>query len=69
MSSNVAFIELLKKMDEMNEKMDLILNETLSSSYLSKINIPDFCKNCSNHPSNGGSGMCHRILGQPKITC
>ena len=21
--------------------------------------IPDACKNCSNHPSNGGSGICH----------
>ena len=21
--------------------------------------VPDPCKNCSNHPSNGGSGICH----------
>ena len=21
--------------------------------------IPDPCKGCSNHPSNGGSGICH----------
>ena len=30
---------------------------------------PDPCKNCSNHPSNGGSGICNCILGTPKITC
>ena len=21
--------------------------------------IPEACKSCSNHPSNGGSGICH----------
>ena len=25
--------------------------------------IPENCKKCFNHPSNGGSGMCHCILG------
>ena len=29
--------------------------------------IPESCKKCSNHPSNGGSGICHCILGIPKI--
>lgn len=29
--------------------------------------IPDGCKKCSNHPSNGGSGICHCILGIPRI--
>ena len=24
---------------------------------------PDACKNCPNHPSNGGSGVCHCVLG------
>lgn len=28
----------------------------------------DVCKNCSNHPSNGGSGICNCILGTPPIT-
>lgn len=27
------------------------------------------CQHCSNNPINGGSGICHCILGQPKITC
>ena len=26
--------------------------------------IPEYCHNCSNHPSNGGSGICNCILGQ-----
>lgn len=30
-------------------------------------NIPSACKNCSNHPSNGGSGICQCILGQRVI--
>ena len=32
-------------------------------------NIPYVCKSCSNHPSNGGSGICHCIMGTPPITC
>ena len=28
----------------------------------------DSCRHCSNNPINGGSGICHCILGQPKIT-
>ena len=30
--------------------------------------IPEACKNCNNHPSNGGSGICFCTLGIPKIT-
>ena len=25
------------------------------------------CFNCANYPANGGSGVCHCILGTPKI--
>ena len=31
-------------------------------------NIPEACRYCPTHPSNGGTGFCHCILGQPKIT-
>lgn len=31
--------------------------------------IPSACRNCSNHPSNGGSGICHCTLGMTPITC
>lgn len=39
-----------------------IFNE-VSNNY-----IPEPCRNCSNHPSNGGSGFCNCMLGQPSIT-
>lgn len=26
------------------------------------------CKYCSNNPRNGGSGICHCIIGTPKLT-
>lgn len=29
--------------------------------------VPEACRNCSNHPSNGGSGNCQCILGQQVI--
>jgi len=36
----------------------------------SKENVPDNCKNCSNHPSNGGSGNCNCTLGSMgQVTC
>lgn len=31
--------------------------------------IPDACKSCSNHPSNGGSGICNCTLGTPQVKC
>lgn len=33
------------------------------------IPFPDACIRCPNHPSNGGSGICHCTLGTPKIYC
>ena len=29
--------------------------------------IPPACRNCSNHPINGGSGICHCTLGSQII--
>lgn len=34
---------------------------------LQENSIPLCCRNCSNHPKNGGSGICHCILGGIKI--
>lgn len=31
--------------------------------------IPDACRGCPNHPSNGGSGICLCTLGTLEITC
>ena len=60
---------------EIDDDNNLFLNgQLIPSSYFNNINlnnsnIPDACINCPNHPSNGGSGICHCILGQSKITC
>lgn len=32
-------------------------------------NIPEGCRHCPNHPSNGGSGICHCIIGTQPIMC
>ena len=35
-----------------------------------KQDVPDNCKSCSNHPSNGGSGNCNCMLGSMgQVTC
>ena len=31
-------------------------------------NVLDACKQCVNNPANGGSGVCHCILGSSPIT-
>lgn len=31
--------------------------------------IPYACRTCSNHPSNGGSGICHCVMGIPQMKC
>ena len=33
------------------------------------LEIPGACKACSNHPSNGGSGICNCTLGTPEVKC
>ena len=58
-SWNEMLNKLLAKPNPYDTKWTL-LNE---SSY-----IPEPCKACPNHPSNGGSGICHCILGLPKVT-
>ena len=32
-------------------------------------NESNSCKNCTNNPRNGGSGICNCTLGSPKVTC
>ncbi len=39
-----------------------------SYNFPSLTSIPDSCCGCPNHPSNGGNGFCHCILGQYNIT-
>ena len=34
-----------------------------------KFNTRNPCRNCTNHPSNGGTGICHCTLGSIQVTC
>ena len=60
--------DLYTELQHINNKLDYIINQnkftvnTVSS-------IPDPCRSCPNHPSNGGSGICHCTLGTIQITC
>ena len=38
-----------------------------SSDVWEEKNVPPSCRHCSNHPINGGSGVCWCILGVPQI--
>ena len=49
--------------DHRNDTLDLLLTDLNNIPTY----IPDNCKHCPNHPSNGGSGICHCILGSPII--
>ena len=31
--------------------------------------IPEACRSCVNHPSNGGTSICHCTIGSPSVTC
>lgn len=46
---------------------DLITADHITDVTLS--DIPDACKNCTNHPSNGGTGICHCIMGLREMKC
>lgn len=63
--------EQLKSLEKLQEHLDR-LSKTCPTypTYLTSNTdyIPDACKSCSNHPSNGGSGICHCILGL-QTTC
>ena len=54
-------------------------NEYSTGEYIRRVDNPilisdktlktnRYCNKCPNNPSNGGSGICNCILGQPKIT-
>ena len=62
---------LQEALDEVSKQLapetpDYLESCSTSSKYTSDIN--SFCLNCPNHPNNGGSGICHCILGTPIIT-
>ena len=62
--------EEVKKLNEEIEKLKQEMNRLRSISNITEdpnANIPVNCRNCSNHPSNGGSGICHCILGSQVV--
>lgn len=63
----------IEKIEDEDNNNELLLNNINTSSY-EKVTVEEPfsynpCKNCSNNPKNGGSGICNCILGLPKITC
>jgi len=61
--------ELINKLTELPEDMeldnisDINIPKVTYSDPIKNFFMPDACKNCSNHPSNGGTGICNCILG------
>ena len=50
------------------QKDTYVYKPTAPSIYWPNNYIPEACRSCANHPSNGGTGICHCILGSPSIT-
>ena len=50
------------------EYLNKMLNTPIEKELTMMEYIPKNCRHCSNHPSNGGSGICHCILGSETIT-
>lgn len=49
--------EYLKELQDTLKKYSYIGPQLSSDS--TSVHIPNCCKNCPNHPSNGGSGICN----------
>ena len=45
-----------------------VYKPTAPTIYWPQNGIPEACRSCANHPSNGGTGICHCTLGSPSIT-
>ena len=51
------------------ELMTDSMEELFEMPYLPHVcMIPEPCRGCSNHPNNGGSGICNCTLGQYQVT-
>ena len=60
--------DCVKKFNKwINEKDDFVNHEPAPN--FETLHVPDACKSCSNHPSNGGSGICNCTLGTPPVKC
>ena len=54
----IPYIKHKKNIVDLGDGWSIQTSESLTSNA---------CKNCSNNPNNGGSGICHCILGIPTI--
>ena len=51
------------------ELMTVSIEELFEMPYLPHMSmVPEFCRGCSNHPNNGGSGICNCTLSQYQVT-
>jgi len=56
----LPYDELARRLDKMWEKKERWNNRYFINPFDI---IPNSCRGCSSHPSNGGSGVCHCTLG------
>ena len=64
--------ELFNKLKIPTPEEAEVINEyvkkvTTGVNFYDLMGIPPACRNCGNHPVNGGSGICHCTLGSPVI--
>ncbi len=76
----IGLVEVLRAANIINEDEALIimggsfikleppLYNDLANQETINLNISDYCFSCPNNPKNGGDGICHCVLGSPKIT-
>ena len=58
---------LLQREFERGKSSNQTMTYIPNTSFDYKSFIPEPCKSCPNHPSNGGSGVCPCILGNTTI--
>lgn len=56
--------DCVRKVNKWINKADDFVKEAPIPN-IETLHIPDACKSCSNHPANGGSGICNCTLGVP----
>lgn len=55
--------EKIDKLSEEIEKIYKIISSQNTHYDIAYTEVPPYCKNCKNHPINGGSGICNCIFG------
>lgn len=58
---------LEKAVEDAFKRHNTFYTSTEYYKYSPYIDVPKACRHCSNHPSNGGSGICQCILGQNPV--